>query len=680
MLIGAVLAVLSVIATGCATTTSSATTLRAVSGASSHPSGPFPGLRYRDGGTARLTGAPPPASSALPGANDLLTAGSEQVIAASDSGIWRSADGGVSWYRVLAGIQAWSLTSVPGGGYAALGSLPSQDGNGPPVLATSLDGISWRMRQVQAAGPRPPFGYGYRLVLSGLGPGPAAAGVAVPDSGAGLADMPAYRTTDGGLNWTPLSLHGASTGLAMLPDTSRTIFATAPGPSSGCMGAVYESIDAGANWRLLPGSCQPFPLLAVQFISARLGFAAGGQQPKAGGGQVVEATSDGGQTWHLRWRTPPGYSPDVGNSFLRLDLLNAEQGWAVTGGCAMGQNGPCPGTVYATADGGVHWRRTSQSAITIASLGASQAVTADDRAQTTSVTSDGGRNWSTRTAPLAIITSAFTGAGGFQLWVTNLGDFISQDGGKRWTTGSELTAARFAYLTWRAAPPARLIGYADGGNAATWSSSDAGRTWTTAAVPEGASANPLLAVALGPGGKAIAVTGPGAQCLNQAQIAKVEQAKPGWKPPTGASVLYASADGGAHWKPASHVLPFGVGDGAAAATDGARIAIIDACGRLQLSTDAGAHWRARALGQSAFCTISELGTEIWLACQANDLNWVLHSADDGSTWIAHRLPAAASGTNGIFGTGPSAAVLPAGGSIWHTIDDGRTWTQSWPAV
>src|SRR5580692_6805405 len=73
--------------------------VRAVPGATVHPNGPFPGLRYRDGGTAALQGTPPPASSSLPGANDLLSTGTAgaAVLAAADSGIWRSTDGGASW-------------------------------------------------------------------------------------------------------------------------------------------------------------------------------------------------------------------------------------------------------------------------------------------------------------------------------------------------------------------------------------------------------------------------------------------------------------------------------------------------------------------------------------------------------------------------------------------------------
>jgi hypothetical protein len=131
--VGAVAAVgLSIVTAGCsarAIPPSPAHLVRAVPGATVHPNGPFPGLRYRDGGTVPLQGTPPPASSALPGANDLLstaatdTAGAT-VLAAADSGIWRSTDGGASWRLEKDAVPA----------------------------------SSW------------PFGYGYRFALSGLGP------------------------------------------------------------------------------------------------------------------------------------------------------------------------------------------------------------------------------------------------------------------------------------------------------------------------------------------------------------------------------------------------------------------------------------------------------------------------------------------------------------------------------
>jgi hypothetical protein len=694
---------LSILGAGCSstvTTTTPAGSPGSMPGASVHPNGPFPGLRYRNGGTATLNSVPAPASWALPGANDLLavdlarTASTTAiqkdatVLAAADSGIWRSVDGGVSWRRELAGIQAWSLAAMPEGGYAALGDLPQPSaarGSGAPVLATSANGISWRIEPIAVPGSLWPSGYGYRFALSGLGP--HARGVAVPDNGefggpATSGGPAAYRTSDGGRSWQRLSLPGAFSGLTMLPG-GRIVYATGSGTGAGCAGAVYESADDGAAWRLLPGSCQPCPLLAVQFITAKIGFAAGGVPVKFGGAQLVEATDNGGRTWQVRWRSPVENGTGADGAVLRLDMLTGSQGWAVTGGCVVGQNGPCPGNVYVTSDGGRRWHRTGQRAITIAALGPDRALAANDVAQTAAATTDGGRTWALQTQPDAIATSAFDGVGGTQFWATTLGDFVSADAGRRWTAAGQLASPRFSHLAWQAAPPGQLLGYEQNGGG-IWVSGDAGRTWTAATVPGVTATDVPLSVALGSGRAAAAVVGQGYDCVSDTAIEKLQAVKPGWKPPAGASVLYLSASGGTGWNQVGRVLPFGVPANAAVAVSGTRIAVIDACDHLQRSADDGAHWTAQALGDAMFCTISQLSTDLWLACTdvtANSTDsWALYSADGGSTWLLHRLPAAANACAGIFAVAGDAAVMPIGGAIWRTADGGKIWKQTWPAL
>lgn len=661
-----------------------------------HPGGLLPGLKYRDGGTAAFTSAAPPASSALPGANDVTAAGDAAsgtpggatLLAAANSGIWRSTDSGTTWQRVLSGIQAWSITPVPGG-YAALGVVPGPDapaltqGVRTPELATSTDGVHWHVTKAAEPSAAVTFGYGYRLALTGIGAD--ATGIAVPDGGAFWPGaQPAYRTVDGGRHWTLLTVPGtgsadaADGGIAMVPG-GRTVFITAAGQGASCQGAVYESRDGGATWTRLNSSCQAYPLLGVQFTSDLDGFAVGGLTPKFGGGQVVEATTDGGQTWHVIYRTQSFPAGPSTSGFLRIDMLGSGTGWAVAGGCTTGQNGPCGGVVYVTTDGGAQWQATRQQAISVAALGSGSAVAVDQASA--AVTSDDGKTWAAQTRPETVTTQQFAGAGAYQLWISSVISAASTDGGQRWSPTPALPPAVTGLLM-QAAPPSALLAYGTGGSQ-TWVSSDGGGNWTESTVP-GGDKSPVQDAALGGDGTAYAVSGPGADCLSPARLKETETLKPGWKPPTGASVLYASSDGGARWDTSGVVLPFGVmGNAGEMAASGTRIAIIDACGRLELSADAGGHWTAQSLGSSTLCTVSALGSELWLYCQvvsgtSTGTAWSLHSADGGATWLAYQLPAQASGAQTIVASGPDSAVMPVGGALWHTTDGGRSWAESWP--
>ena len=652
----------------------------------------FPGLHVRYGGVARLTPATPPASAALPGANDLLAAG-PATLAATDLGIFRSTDGGATWRQVLSGFSGWSVTAA-GGGYAALGNLPGQVNLGPPALALSRDGVRWRIKRITAmrsrAGGAVPGG-GYRLALSGLGP--HATGIAVPNITVGFYPAPVLRSSDGGLTWRRVGRDLPPGGFSGVVVTSggHAAFVTAPGHGARCAGAVYRSTDGGATWSLLPASCEPYPLMALQFVDARHGFAAGGLSLKAGGGAVMESTSDGGRTWrtvlHTRMDNDSGASTA---GYVRLDMVSARAGWAIAGGCEIGENGPCDGTVVVTADGGHHWTYTPQGATSLAGLGPRVALAGDDRLATLGRTADGGRTWSDQSPPRWIATSAFSGAGAAHVWATSLGDFLSTSAGSAWVRADQLETTPYAYENWLAASPDRLLGYTEAMQVV--SSNDGGQTFTTSRIPDNNGNDILQAAALGSGGRAIAVAGEDTDCTSRAQVRRAEKLKPGWKPPSGASTLFTSTDGGTHWNGTGYELPFGVQSPTSATVDGPLIAIIDACNRLQLGTDGGLRWRAEAIYKTLSCTVSGL----WLSCQASYGGfWVLHSADGGATWTAFWLRAAAAANgislvgpspsptitpSGVFPAGPTAAVMPAGGSLWRTTDGGRSWRQSWPPL
>lgn len=681
------LAVMCLAAAACGSATSAGTTSTPAGNPRSAQGSVFSGLRYHDAGTARIIAMAAPPSGALGGTNDLLSVG-QVVLAATDTGLARSVDGRASWTEVLTGIPMWSLTAAATGGFVALGERQSGAGPGQPVIATSLDGVHWGTEPVRLAGPSPawPFGDGYRIAFSGIGAG--AVGIAVPDIVASSAGGAPLRSTDGGRDWSPLSLQGATSGLDMLAG-GRTVYTTAPGPNRQCAGAVYRSVDGGATWALLPASCQPYPLYSVQFLDATDGFAAGGAPAKLNGAQVVEATTDGATSWQTRWRTPPETGTANADEIVRLDMVDAQHGWALTGGCVGGENGPCGGSVYVTSDGGATWNRTAQTAVSIAGISAARAVAGDSRTGISAVTIDGGRTWRSQAPPGAVATAGFSGAGGWLLWLTSLGTFQSRSSADSWKAFDPPAMAGASDESWSLAPPGDLLGIAMTGAAPPQvrASSNDGVTWNDVGVRQPTPSLGISNGGLGPGGRAALLTGSG-QCLSRQQIGATEAKKPGWKPPTAPGTLFTSSDSGRHWQLANGGLAFSPSLAGDVAVSGPLLVAIDACGNLQVSTNGGHSWQKADLGSSSLCSPSAYRNEVWIECGSAGAPtaWVLHSTDAAATWSARRFPAgtgidgAAPALSGIVAIGPRSAVMPAGGSLWITRDGGKTWTQSWPAL
>ncbi len=376
-------------------------------------------------------------------------------------------------------------------------------------------------------------------------------------------------------------------------------------------------------------------------------------------------------------------------------MTGLRNGFVLTGGCTDGENGPCGGTVYATTDGGFRWLHTTQGAampgaLSVAVLGSGRAIAAGPAGAGTAITSDAGLTWTAEDPAAWVGTGAYSASGSTALWSNSLGTYLTTDAGRHWAPVTLPAARGWRYATWLATAPDDLLGIEPNDqDYATLTSADGGLHWTRALIARRVSpADTLVGFALGTGPDAVALVGPGSECLSAAQVTKIQQSKPGWSPPSGASLPFTSADGGAHWRKASADLPFGVSDAVDVAVSGPRIAVTDSCYRLELSPDSGRHWRAEALGHGQFCSISEFGREIWLTCGS----WLLHSTDGGARWMLYRLPAAAAARHsaalggvaypftGVYATGPDSAVTPDGGSLLLTTDGGRTWTQRWPPL
>ena len=131
------------------------------------------------------------------------------------------------------------------------------------------------------------------------------------------------------------------------------------GSGATCAAAVFRTSDGGARWRLLPGSCRPYGLDAVEFLDAHTGFVGGGEPYYARDRpfQALLSTRDGGRSWRTVFR---GRVAERANLPLnRLAFADPRHGLAVSAGCKTGQNGPCGGALLATLDGGRSWHATT---------------------------------------------------------------------------------------------------------------------------------------------------------------------------------------------------------------------------------------------------------------------------------------------------------------------------------
>ena len=387
-------------------------------------------------GAARLVHATPPRSTALSGVWDLL-ASNGMVLAASDRGISRSLDGGWTWHRVLSHVTMHSVVRAPDG-YVALGIQPRSRA---VLTATSRDSRHWVVHVDRHR----------HEVIGEFGDQAAASGDAIvaaarlnrePDA------MPLLRSTDRGRHWAPVrGMRVAFGGLQTLPDGSMV--ATARGRGRHCASAVYRSVDYGATWQQLPASCTDLLLYDVQFLDDQHGAAVGGQPYKYGGGQVIETTGDGGQSWTVSHHVPPARrGPPTTDGFGGVHFLTPTTGYVLVGLCVDGALGPCGGALKWTVDGGSHLATLSNPSqtgwLSIASTAPGHAVAAatGKGADVVGVTRDHGEHWRLEAPPTGFSIDELAGVAGTLIWQTPLGPFVSVDGGARWAKPRRVVVIR----------------------------------------------------------------------------------------------------------------------------------------------------------------------------------------------------------------------------------------------
>ncbi|HEY0414921.1 MAG TPA: hypothetical protein VGC78_00930 [Gaiellaceae bacterium] len=344
------------------------------------------------------------------------------VVAATDSGLTQSSDGGRSWRLLNAALGGHGRDR----GYMQVTALLFAPGAAGTVYATtdcagvfkSTDaGRHWSASNV---GLEPRCPWRYTLAVDPRRPGILYA--AEPDRGV-------LKSIDAGARW-----HLTTTGidvstvtqLAVDPQRPRTVYAAAR--SLG----VFKSTDGGAHWRLLRSGIARVEAVAVDPTNPSTVIAAG----SPGG---LGKSTDGGRTWT---RIP----------FATRDVMAV-----ATSGQTLYVATPISG-IFGSTDGGRTWRNLGPRGLAVQALAlapgdratvyAGGAGLGPDGSHGLFRSSDGGTTWKRLTAGLAVDVSAiaidphdpstvYVGTDGAEGGV-----FESTDAGTTWQQES-------AGLTWR---------------------------------------------------------------------------------------------------------------------------------------------------------------------------------------------------------------------------------------
>ncbi len=278
-------------------------------------------------------------------------------------------DGPAIVQRTVDGGRTWTQTSIPSVYGIANGlrffdsthGLLAFDGWGGKgtLWSTSDGGATWAKTASlpnAIVGPVS-FSDGGRngWALAATNPSPAAMGI-------GGGNPPAdelYVSHDGGATWGLSTLPAPPAGLIVntpLPELLASPSVFGPGEAvlaawygTGVAGATQLLVtgDAGASWTVaatIP-SLYAVPIVA---LDAQNWIAT---TPNEAGTLTLEATADGGATWHPIADVTAG-----GADYYRLEFADRQHGWAL-----VGLVGGLSGQLYATDDGWASWRLLSPS-------------------------------------------------------------------------------------------------------------------------------------------------------------------------------------------------------------------------------------------------------------------------------------------------------------------------------
>ncbi len=246
------------------------------------------------------------------------------------------------WFRRIRENAGGRL--APGGRAKAIREMQRRLGDPNPASAAAGASAQWSL-----IGPQP-AGYESSGRVTALAIDPNSANTLY----LGAAEGGVWKTTDGGLTWTPLTDQQPSLAIGSLaidPNDSNTIYA-GTGESNFNIDAYYgagvlKSSDGGATWTNIPG---PFTGISIGAIAVS---PSNSQRVVAGAFFGIYVSTDAGATWNLA-----SFVPSVVTGVF-FDPTNANTVYAAAGDPVGGSSG-----VYKSTDGGDTWTTTNGTGAT----------------------------------------------------------------------------------------------------------------------------------------------------------------------------------------------------------------------------------------------------------------------------------------------------------------------------
>ena len=519
---------------------------------------------------------------------DRLRVGAGGALPDGDGGeTWRLvATGAIGWVSFLGRDQGWLGVSEPG--------VCATQGCAGWIEATSDGGATWRGVAKDAGGgfaggPSAPASLPWAEYGGGgyLGQGSGYVYTTVP-----VAQF--LRTSDGGRNWHGTLPNGSAPeiSVSVLPDGVGWALLYPLMGSTG-PGGVFSTRDGGEQWQRAGATAQMYSW-AVTAADGSLWLMSG-----SAWGQYATARP---------WQDPTGQGRlPPGRRFAALDASSHDRAWAVV-------RGPGGGSIWATADGGVHWRQVlapPERPLPSGNFGFWSARQGYSASGAILRTDDGGRTWRQVGAVGAALHLTQIGfASGEVGWGIDADGlpWLSLNGGRDWR---RIPLPTDVALPWE---QVARIGFSDARHGYM--------------LVSGSEPNELSLYVTRDGGRTWRLSFQGVQAVGFADAAD------GWM--LAGSELYRTADGGRSWRAVlTHVPANYAMFGDIAAVPGKPQAL----------------WLSDAIDGDLAVTVN-----------------------GGRSFIVSRLPAQVAQTAGApTPSGPKTGLIEMAGGLWRTTDAGRNW-------